>query len=453
MDLFNWFFRQQVTEAEMDEAFSNAQLADQDLVVALGIFGVTLNGDADENAGVPDLTIDITAPIIAYDQDGQRIYIPGTGGNLDVDVSVDSNAVSTAVATPGNEKIVSVFIQFDRALSEPRIDGNSNTVQFRVSESYAIIVEQGAESAAPATPPPLRSDAILLCDVTRTNPQTQIFTADVDLSRKQDLFNISTTDFTIQAGTIVEAITDFLTELQNHVDNAASAHPADAITFDDTSLPIPVGWSAVAAATEVQGAIDGIVDDLTQNSGVDGASLIGYDPSGVADLSATTVATALDELADEKADLDGGNTWSGTQTFDQDPGLIYVQPSANAGRYAIREIIEADSLPGLTVTTVHNYTMPADSSISLVVHGVIKLDGGPEELIAFVVLSAVRSGSGAPSVHATRLVDAADDNTTGSANGVTLTSDGVDGVNINVDMGDATGHFIARVDGLVIVNS
>lgn len=326
MDLFDWFFKQPVTEGEMDEAFDNAEQADQSIMNDQGLVGVMVNGDVAEHFPTPDLTVDIATPVVAYDQEGQRIFIPGTGGVENVDVSVDSNSVSTAVAGGGNEKIVSVFIQFARALSNPRIDGNSASVDFNVDESFAIIVEQGAEAAPPATPPALKADALLLCDITRTNGQTQIFDADIDLSRKESTFKLSTATFDIDAGTQEEALQGMLQELQNHVDDLGAAHDADAIVFDPSNLPIPAAWSAVAAAADVQAAIDAIVDDLAQTTSPAGAALIGVESAAfLVDLSVSPPADiqeALEDLDNLKASIQSGVTQTVASTLRFDDAQI-----------------------------------------------------------------------------------------------------------------------------------
>lgn len=350
MHLFDWFFRQPVTEGEMDEAFESAEIADQRIVSDAGLIGIMVNGSVTQHSAVPDLTIDVSTPMVAYDQQGQRIAIAGTGGVENVDVAVDSSAVSTSVAGGGNEKWVSIFARFDRALSNPRTDGNGATVQFDRDESYEIVVTQGAEAGAgTATRPALMSDAILLGDVLRTFGQTQILTADIDETRKQRAFLLSTTDFTINAGTAEEAMQSILQELQNHIDNVGVAHPASAIDYDAANLPVPVGWTAAAAANDVQAAIDGIIDDLSQSdggarigtaiaavwadastvastnvdlvleeivsdlSGTGGAARIGAPAFG--NLSVGSVGTQLAELDNEKGGLAISNTWTSTNTF------------------------------------------------------------------------------------------------------------------------------------------
>lgn len=143
MNRQDFYFEQLVTQADMDSAFDSAELADQRIVQDNGLTGV-LSGLVVSQEATPDLTVDISAGV-AYDGDGQRIAV-GSAQNLDL--SVDSNAVSTAVATPGNEKWLSVFIAFDRALSDPRIDGNGSPLQYIRAESFQFIVDQGAEASA-----------------------------------------------------------------------------------------------------------------------------------------------------------------------------------------------------------------------------------------------------------------------------------------------------------------
>lgn len=350
MHLFDWFFRQPVTEGEMDEAFESAEIADQRITSDAGLIGIMLNGSTAQHSAVPDLTVDVSTPMVAYDQQGQRIGITGTGGVENIDVSVDSSAVSTSVVAAPNEKWVSIFARFDRVLSTPRTDGNGATVQFDRDEGFEIIVTQGAEAPiGTATRPALMSDAILIADVRRTFGQTQILNANISSTRTQRAFTLSTTDFTISEGTAEEAMQAILQELQNHIDDTGVAHPASAIVFDAANLPIPVGWTAVAAANDVQAALDGIVDDLAQTdggarvgtviaatwadsstvaatnvdlvleeivtdlSGTGGAARIGAVAFG--NLAAGTVRSQLNELDNEKGGLALGNTWTGINTW------------------------------------------------------------------------------------------------------------------------------------------
>lgn len=144
MDRFDFYFEQLVTQADMDEAFDFAESADQALQSDNGYVGIVQGLEVNEAFPTPNLTADIPAGV-AYDQVGQRCFVSGT---QNLDLSVDSNSVPTTVAGVGNEKWLSIFIAFDRALSDPRVDGNGVPLQYRREESFQFIVDQGAESAA-----------------------------------------------------------------------------------------------------------------------------------------------------------------------------------------------------------------------------------------------------------------------------------------------------------------
>lgn len=183
-DRRDFFFRQRVTEGELDEGFDLLEVADRKIVEDAGLYGLAQNGDVTEASGTPDLTVDISGPGVAYDQDGQRI--PWSGASQNVDVSVDEAAANTAVVTPGNEKWLSIFVAFDRALSNPRTDGTGATVQYDRDESFTFNVVQGAEAGAGlATRPALRGDEVLLADVLIVFGTTQVLNADIDKTRTE----------------------------------------------------------------------------------------------------------------------------------------------------------------------------------------------------------------------------------------------------------------------------
>src|ERR1700682_4986186 len=178
----DYYFRQRVTEAELDLGFAELEQANQNQAADLGFTGVLANAVVSQHAPVADLTIDVSGPGAILDQLGQRICFSAL---QNVNVAQDDNGVSTDVSGAGKEKVVSVFVKFDRALSDPRVDGNSLTVFFRRDESFKFIVVQGAEApAGTAIPPPLRSDAILLADVTRSFGQTQVLAAIISIARR-----------------------------------------------------------------------------------------------------------------------------------------------------------------------------------------------------------------------------------------------------------------------------
>ncbi len=184
--MFDFGYRQRVTEDELNNAFIELEQADRSIVGDLGFFGVYKGLVVTQHAGTPALTVDVTAGG-TYDKGGQRIAV---GTNQTVNMAVDSSSVSTAVATPGNAKVVSLFLVFQRVLSDPRIDGNGDTVYFQRAESYEFRVTQGVEATLGSeVATALTDDAILLADVKLVYGTTQILNAAINpymVNRRQD---------------------------------------------------------------------------------------------------------------------------------------------------------------------------------------------------------------------------------------------------------------------------
>jgi len=318
-DKLDYFFRQKVTEAELDLGFELLEQADRSFANDIGVFGIIDGMLASEKAGVPDLTVDLTAPGRAYDQLGRRIFF-GTLQN--VDLSTDLNGVSTAVQTAGNEKIVSLFIKFERALSDPRTDGNSQQVFFRRDESFEFVVRQGAEAAAgSAVPPPLQPDEVLIVDVTRTFGQTQILNADLspdptvpgDVGRRQEFIFAEASAISVFSGgfNTLAPVTDDVQatlqeiddELTDHFGAAARRHDAP-----DVDAAATVGSPNALGAGTVRSQLDALLGHLNdhenETTGAHAASTIAY-AGGSAWADATTNPAASVEAQLDKivADL------------------------------------------------------------------------------------------------------------------------------------------------------
>lgn len=262
----DYYFRQAVTESELDDGFAQFENADHALITDQGLYGIFQGGAGSQHSPVADLTVDASGPFYGYDPDGQRIYF--SGPKITINVAQDSQSVSTAVAGGGNEKWVSVAIKFARVLSDARIDGNSQPVFFQRNESYEIVVTQGAEAAVgTATRPSLDPDALLLFDVKRTFGQTQVLNADISITRRQDtyVFTGPPGGLDIRAGVPKDAVLAMLTNLNDHILGIAGAHPATGIDF----TPAVGTWKDTSqlAATDVQNAIDEVVNTLGANTG------------------------------------------------------------------------------------------------------------------------------------------------------------------------------------------
>jgi len=222
--IYDWFFKQAVTEENMNDAFGAVQTSMFNLITDQGLIGIAQGGTVTQDSPTPDLTVIVGGPFYAYDQLGQRIFTAGTGSNPGLDLSQDSAHVSTAVAGGGNEKWISIFIQFERVLSDPQIDGNGATVFYIQSESFQYLIVQGAEApVGTATQPALINPGLLIADVRRTFGVTTIHNADILQSptstlsgksgRMKNTFNIPGSPLSLTAGTVADAISTMLTQL------------------------------------------------------------------------------------------------------------------------------------------------------------------------------------------------------------------------------------------------
>ncbi|MFZ5443272.1 MAG: hypothetical protein ACOZQL_24910 [Myxococcota bacterium] len=297
-DRVDFYFRQRVTEAELDLAFALLEKADRDLAADLNIYGIVSGAVPAPHAPVPDLTVDLTAPARAYDNLGQRMFF-GTGQT--VDCAVDLVGIPTDVATVGNERWLGIFLRFKRQLSDPRTDGNSQQVFFRRDESFELVVRQAPEGAIGVAPKPaLQADELLLCDVRRRPGQTQILVADLDTSRRQAFIFAQGTSVAVTTGTwsilqplaatVQAAFDEADAELRDHFTAVARRHAATAIDY------APHGF---VGAGNVQGAVDELIDDLTTGAvGSSGASRVGVDAAAGAPnaLPAGSVKSQLAQL-------------------------------------------------------------------------------------------------------------------------------------------------------------
>ncbi len=269
---YQYYFLQPVTEEELNEGFAGLENADRALMTDQGLVGIFSGGAVAQHAPVANLTVDVSGPVIGYDDFGQRILAPGP--TLNVNVAQDSSSVSTAVAGSSNEKWVSIALQFTRVLTDPREDGNSQTVYFNEAESYLVIVTQGAEAAVGTAPrPSIDPDNLLLCDVNLRFGTTQVLNAAIDTTRRQDVFVMAGSPFSIRSGTLFGAVESMLGNLNEHINNLVGAHPASAIAIS--------GLSAWADGTLNSGFTDlydfletGLITALASYSGGGGTAKI-----------------------------------------------------------------------------------------------------------------------------------------------------------------------------------
>jgi hypothetical protein len=296
--LLQYFYHQRVTEAELNLGFLLLEQADHNLASDIGVLGVVSGALPTEHTPVADLTVDLTAPARAYDALGRRVAF-GTGQR--VDCAVDATGIPTEISTAGQERWLGVFLKFDRLLSDPRTDGNSQLVSFRHDESFQLLVRQGPQGPTGAAPKvPLEDDAILLCDVRRRAGQTQIRNTDLDLSRRQAFVFVKAGAVTVATAewAMLDPSPSTVQATLDEVDGVLSKHVAGTnYRHDAAAIDLPA--HGFVAATNVQAAVHELVDKLSSTAtGTPGAQKVGADavPGTPNGLAASNVDTQLSQL-------------------------------------------------------------------------------------------------------------------------------------------------------------
>jgi hypothetical protein len=262
MLIYDWYFKQAVTEEQMNDAFGAVQSSMQLLMSDQNLIGIAQGGTVTQDTPSADLTVVVGGPLYAYDQLGQRIFTTGTGNNPGLDCSQDSSHVTTAVAGAGNEKWISIFILFERVLSDPVIDGNGATVFYVNSESFEYQVLQGAEAPiGTAVRVGLINPGLLVADLHRAFGQTTFQNSDIlqtgtkfgQTGRFQVTFDITGSPFSLSAGTLGQAITAMLAQL-----NTISAATLTNGASPGTRFSLSSG-SVSSQLDALQGGIDTIM--------------------------------------------------------------------------------------------------------------------------------------------------------------------------------------------------
>lgn len=264
MNRYDWFFGQYVSQAEMDEAFWWAEVADHAISTDCGLVGVCEGFGVTEHAPTPDLTVDIGGPGAAYDRTGQRCYLADALTILNC--AVDEYGVSTAVTTPGWERYLGIFLQFKRVYSDPKVDRNGVTVYTHQSEGVEIVVRQGtAAVAGAAARVGLLSNALLLADVLLPFGATQILNAAILTDRREDWvrqnFAPPHVIASFAAGTPGAGLSALLAYLNEHVSDLGLYHGSGALAHVWTST-----WFGAEALTSITvgAALNEIVADLAE---------------------------------------------------------------------------------------------------------------------------------------------------------------------------------------------
>lgn len=305
MQRYDHYLRQRLTEGELDSDFDAVEQALGYAASASGVYGLCANGAVTQKSGTPNLSVDVTGPLVAYDEDGQRIAVAAL---TNVPVSVDKDSASTAVTVPGDERYLSLFVKYQRALSDPRLDGAGDTVFYNRAESFSFVVVQGAQAPlGTAAKPALLASHVLLADIKLIFGQTSVLNADITTTRTQFMVTLTGTPKSVQARSQLIALQDLEDQI-NDIINGVVTIAASSVTYGTSGF-----WADGASkitSTNIESAVDEVVSDLAAAAG---ASRIGFNPTG--NIASTAVQAAIAELDTEKARVGGTNTFTGLQTF------------------------------------------------------------------------------------------------------------------------------------------
>jgi hypothetical protein len=252
MDFFDWYFKQIVTQAQMDWAFERVETAMHSLSLDDKMLGIVKGMSVVQHAPLPDKTVDLGGPGVARDPEGQRIAIEDALTVVDCsqdEFGTDSNP------SPGEQRYISVFVRFKRNLTEQALDGNNVPIWTKQLESFEVFVRMGSSAAVPV-PAPLMADAVLVCDILVAAGFTAILNGDIDLSRREDWVRFSGTVLGDRYyGTPSEAVDDILALIESW---------GGALPFVFTQPwfgAVPVG-GPTPPPTTMQEALNAIVYDL-----------------------------------------------------------------------------------------------------------------------------------------------------------------------------------------------
>lgn len=169
MDRSNFYYDQEVTEGEMNQAFDDVERMEQDRTIDMDLWGVWTGLDVTEQA-VPDLTVKVTAGV-AQDELGRRIA-------MDSDQNVDLTSYVPVGA--GDDVIIHLYVKNDDVESDDRVDGHLVPLKYRYTESYEFAIVSGTPSSPPATPPGIVANQVLIAEITLSQGMSAITNSEIE---------------------------------------------------------------------------------------------------------------------------------------------------------------------------------------------------------------------------------------------------------------------------------
>jgi hypothetical protein len=331
-DRRDFYYRQKVLEEELDAAYEGLENAERALASDLDFVGRTPPSTKADFGGIVwglDVTFGgglniIVAAGAAYGELGIRAHVPSdttvtlsSQGDTQIGQGGTGDGAPIALAS-GTECWVTVFLRFDRLLSDQRYDGYNNLVYHQRDESFYFTLEQGTPrtigSLTVGDKPARKLYHTLLADVHMKNTGGGIFIDSIDTGddtqRTEWYFDYEATNpiYGNPARRIhaKKNIRDALAQMLEYYNDHAAG-------LEDKHQAIDILWTAAEAwadgesvsATDVYNALNEIIADLAVKQ-----------PSGTASSGSRKIGTRA--AAGGAGYIDSGSPYSIPQTTVQD---------------------------------------------------------------------------------------------------------------------------------------
>lgn len=239
MDKIDYYFKLVVRETHLDWSFQKVE--EYIWKSAKYAFGPGII----EGGGVTPTTPDASLAAVVGDLklvDKQGRYV-GKVADTTVNCSVDKDGISTVDdLTAGQGRWLTIGCALSRDNSDPKVDGNGNTVYMYATDSYEVFVVAGAKGGLDGSGVPLadkpslpgsyessddfRPDALILADIKIQQTAQSIISGDIDYTRRENW--IRKTGYTyiasdvLVAGTAKEALIQFADWLDAYLGGMAT---------------------------------------------------------------------------------------------------------------------------------------------------------------------------------------------------------------------------------------
>ena len=301
-DRKDWYYEQLVLEDELDDAFGGLEDSDWAMASDWGLcrdddneaeYGGIFWGLSATHVSGLDMSVSKGAgydgqgrrighkPAGVYPDDSTTVTVsdtgttdPGTGG-------VPAGGTSTTPSV-GFERWVTIFIVYDRILSDPRYDGYNNLVYADRAESWHFYVSMGTEktigSLLDSDRPPREDGKLLITDVQIRNTAGYAVYHYHDHERREIFFRVTASgapEKQLYGERVRDVLKNMLQMYNEHIGGEVDKHAADNVTYPGGETWANGTGGLTGAATTVEEGLDGIVGDLKATTAVAGSARMG----------------------------------------------------------------------------------------------------------------------------------------------------------------------------------